>query len=94
MSSAWDGASSGFRHSEATLAFTPEQVAGEGYGNYKQLKPWGTDTVAISVFCKNENGDVFHTYTCYSRRVDMMNGAYHHLDLTQAWIRRHDEYKD
>jgi len=47
-----------------------------------------------------------HTYSCYSRGVDMLNGAYHYLDLTpkgrdeadqpnpQAWVRRHDEYED
>jgi predicted dithiol-disulfide oxidoreductase (DUF899 family) len=47
---------------------------------------------------------VFHTY---SRGVDMLNGAYHYLDLTpkgrdeaaqdpnpQAWVRRHDEYQN
>jgi predicted dithiol-disulfide oxidoreductase (DUF899 family) len=88
-------------------SFTPDQVAGKGYVNYEMAKPWGPDIVAISVFCKNENGDVFHTYSCYSRGVDMLNGAYHYLDLTpkgrdeanqgpnpQAWVRRHDEYKD
>jgi predicted dithiol-disulfide oxidoreductase (DUF899 family) len=88
-------------------SFTPEQVAGEGYVNYEKVKPWGPDVVGISVFYKNENGDLFHTYSCYSRGVDMLNGAYHYLDLTpkgrdeadqrpnpQAWVRRHDEYRD
>jgi predicted dithiol-disulfide oxidoreductase (DUF899 family) len=66
-------------------------------------------TVGISVFYNDEKGDdeakVFHTYWCYSRGVDMLNGAYHYLDLTpkgrdeadqgaQAWVRRHDEYPD
>ena len=49
-------------------------------------------------------GEVFHTYSCYSRGVDMLNGAYHYLDLvpkgrdeddlkfTMAWVRRHDQY--
>jgi predicted dithiol-disulfide oxidoreductase (DUF899 family) len=53
------------------------------------------------------HGSVFHTYSCYARGVDMLNGAYHYLDLTpkgrdeaeqrpypQAWVRRHDEYGD
>ena len=87
------------------FSFTEEQIAQESaYQNYQQSKPWGSETVGISVFFKDEAGQVFHTYSCYSRGVDMMNGAYHYLDLTprgrheddqvQAWVRRHDEYED
>jgi predicted dithiol-disulfide oxidoreductase (DUF899 family) len=85
-------------------SFTPEEVAGTGYFNYTQAKPWGQDIVAISVFYKDEKGKIFHTYSTYSRGVDMMNGAYHYIDLTprgrdeggrtQFWVRRHDEYQD
>ena len=85
-------------------SYTPEEMASEALINYKMAKPrpQGTDDVAISVFSKNLEGDVFHTYSCYARGVDMMNGAYHYLDLTpkgrdeagrnQFWVRRHDEY--
>ncbi len=60
----------------------------------------------ISVFHKNGDGDIFHTYSCYARGLDMLNGAYHYLDLlpkgrdeaglpyTQAWVRHHDKYDD
>jgi uncharacterized protein YndB with AHSA1/START domain len=65
----------------------------------------GAELPGISVFAKDEGDAVFHTYSCYSRGVDMLNGAYHYLDLTpkgrdesgqarQAWLRRHDEYPD
>jgi predicted dithiol-disulfide oxidoreductase (DUF899 family) len=62
------------------------------------------EAVGISVFCTDAAGDVFHTYSCYSRGVDMLNGAYHYLDLVpkgrdedglsyaQAWVRHHDKY--
>jgi predicted dithiol-disulfide oxidoreductase (DUF899 family) len=45
-----------------------------------------------------------HTYSTYARGVDMLNGAYHYLDLVpkgrdegglkygMEWLRRHDEY--
>lgn len=58
----------------------------------------------LSVFARNADGAIFHTYSTYSRGLDMLNGAYHHLDLvpsgrdekglsfTQAWVKRHDEY--
>jgi predicted dithiol-disulfide oxidoreductase (DUF899 family) len=89
-------------------SYTPEEMASEAMINYKKAKPrpQGSDDVAISVFSKGLNGDVFHTYSAYARGVDMMNGAYHYLDLTpkgrdeashdnpQFWVRRHDEYKD
>jgi predicted dithiol-disulfide oxidoreductase (DUF899 family) len=89
------------------VSFTPEQMAeGLAYWNYAKQKPFEAETVGISVFCK-EQGQVFHTYSCYQRGVDMLNGAYHYLDLApkgrneadqkphaQAWVRRHDEYPD
>jgi predicted dithiol-disulfide oxidoreductase (DUF899 family) len=57
----------------------------------------------ISVFLR-DGDQVFHTYSTYSRGLDMLNGAYHFLDLTplgrqedglpwsMAWLRRHDSY--
>jgi predicted dithiol-disulfide oxidoreductase (DUF899 family) len=35
----------------------------------------------ISVFYKDDDGSIFHTYSCYARGLDMMNAAYHWLDL-------------
>ena len=60
----------------------------------------------ISVFHRDEDGDIFHTYSCYARGLDMLNGAYHYLDLlpkgrdeaglpyAQAWVRHHDKYDE
>ncbi len=88
------------------VSFTPEEVAqGEAVYNYGKFKPFGPELPGISVFARDESGAIFHTYSCYARGVDMMNGAYHYLDLTpkgrdesapanQAWVRRHDEYTD
>jgi predicted dithiol-disulfide oxidoreductase (DUF899 family) len=89
------------------VSFTPEEMAnGSGLHNYIRKVPPMDEMVGISVFAKNDAGEIFHTYSAYSRGVDMMNGAYHYLDLvpkgrdeaglsyTQAWVRRHDEYED
>ena len=58
------------------------------------------------MFYRDPGGAVFHTYSCYARGLDMLNGAYHLLDLVpkgrdeanlpshSAWLRRHDEYVD
>ena len=90
------------------VSFTPKQVAnGETIYNYGTGKPYGPDAVGISVFYREHDDAVFHTYSCYSRGADMLNGAYHYLDLAplgrdegdqgqnpQAWVHRHDEYQD
>ncbi|HYA80099.1 MAG TPA: thioredoxin family protein [Methylocystis sp.] len=90
---------------EYHVSFTPEQIAaGKADYNYRVRPKALSDEVGISVFYKNERGEVFHTYSCYSRGVDMLNGAYHYLDLvprgrdedglkfTMEWLRRHDQY--
>ena len=87
------------------VSFTPEQIAaGEAFYNYERRPAKSSEQVGISVFAKDEAGGVFHTYSCYQRGVDMLNGAYHYLDLTpkgrdeddlpftMAWLRRHDQY--
>jgi predicted dithiol-disulfide oxidoreductase (DUF899 family) len=90
------------------VSFTPEQLAKDDpIHNYGSGKLFGPESVGISVFLQDADGAVFHTYSCYSRGVDMLNGAYHYIDLTplgrneggqgknpQAWVRRHDEYQD
>ena len=86
------------------VSFTPEQLAaGEVAYNYATQKAMGAELPGISVFHKQGN-DVFHTYSCYARGLDMMNTAYHYLDLvpkgrdeanlpnTMSWLRRRDEY--
>ena len=59
----------------------------------------------ISVFFRDEAGNIFHTYSCFARGLDMMNAAYHYLDLTPLgrheeglpypmdWLRLRDAYK-
>ena len=88
------------------VSFTPEQQAArKAYYNYAERDIPTSDLVGISVFYRDEGDNVFHTYSTYSRGVDMLNGAYHYLDLTpkgrdeanqgpnpQIWVRRHDEY--
>ena len=57
----------------------------------------------ISVFLK-EGGRIYHTYSAYERGLDMLNVAYHYMDLVpkgrdeggrgQSWVHRRDEYRD
>ena len=69
--------------------------------NYAE-QPIGMDELpGFSVFYKDSAGEIFHTYSCYARGLDMLNGAYHCMDLLpkgrdeeagMSWVRRHDNY--
>jgi predicted dithiol-disulfide oxidoreductase (DUF899 family) len=87
------------------VSFSPEELeAGEVVYNYTSRKTSMSELPGISVFAKDAAGAVFHTYSCYERGLDLMNAAYHYIDLVpkwrdeavlsfpQAWVRRHDEY--
>ena len=86
------------------VSFMPEEIAkGRAYYNYG-IRPIGaSDEQGISVFYKNERGEVPHLFLPW-RGIDMVNGAYHYLDLvpkgrdedgfdfSMEWVRRHDQY--
>jgi predicted dithiol-disulfide oxidoreductase (DUF899 family) len=87
------------------VSFTPEDLAGgRATHNYAVNKMNMSDLPGISVFFKDTDGNVFHTYSCYARGLDMLNTAYHYLDLvpkgrdeaglahTMAWVRLRDQY--
>lgn len=87
------------------VTFVPEEVrSGRRNYNFGTIETPGVEMPGISVFCKDGKGAIFHTYSCYSRGIDMMNNAYHYIDLTPKgrdegggnmhWVRRNDEYKD
>jgi predicted dithiol-disulfide oxidoreductase (DUF899 family) len=88
------------------VTFTEDEVA-KGRIDYN----FGTITVdpryidrelpGISVFRKDEAGEVFHTYSTYARGLDALLGTNHYLDITPEgrnakahpnWPRRRDEY--
>jgi len=95
---------SSFNH-DFGVSFTPDELAaGAIRYNYGQVTNGGSEMPGISVFTKDAEGNVFHTYSCYARGLDMLNGAYHYLDLvpkgrdeeslphTMSWLRLHDDY--
>jgi len=72
--------------------------------NFITQDPLTSEREGVSVFYKHTAGRVFHTYSAYARGIDILNVAYHYLDLVpkgrdeaghefpQFWVRRHDEY--
>lgn len=87
------------------VSFTDEQLQKESmYYNYRDTHFPSSEAPGVSVFFKNEKGNIYHTYSCYARGLDSLNGAYHHMDIVpkgrdeddlpypMAWVRRRDQY--
>jgi predicted dithiol-disulfide oxidoreductase (DUF899 family) len=88
------------------VSFTSEEIEkGEAYYNYEVRKVGIDELSGRSVFYKDANGDVFHTYSSYGRGGDLMLGTYNILDLMPKgrdetgpnqnmtdWVRHHDRY--
>lgn len=88
------------------VSFTKQQLAeGKVTYNYSEMKPPPfEDFPGISCFFKDESGEVFHTYSTYSRGLDIIVGTYMYLDIaplgrnednlkhSMAWVRHHDKY--
>ena len=89
------------------VSFTQEQVDNkEMYYNYGTGGFPVAEAPGISVFYKDEDENVFHTYSSYARGLDMFLGVYHLLDIVpkgrdedalaygMEWVRHHDKYDD
>jgi predicted dithiol-disulfide oxidoreductase (DUF899 family) len=86
-------------------SFTPEEMKkGKMEYNYRETSFPANEAPAVSIFAKDHAGNVYHTYSCYSRGLDNMNVTYQYLDLlpkgrdeddlphSMAWVKRHDQY--
>lgn len=95
--------SSGGTSFNQDFGVSPEPFAPLEY-NYGTAIKNMDELPGISVFAKDAEGSIYHTYSCYSRGLDMLNGAYHFLDLvpkgrgedglphTMSWLKHHDSY--
>jgi predicted dithiol-disulfide oxidoreductase (DUF899 family) len=78
--------------------------SGAAYYNYGTGRKVNEDMPGVSVFYKDHNGDIYHTYSTYSRGIDLLNTAYNYIDLVPkgrdegerilSWVRRRDQYED
>jgi predicted dithiol-disulfide oxidoreductase (DUF899 family) len=87
------------------VSFTARELeAHRAFYNYAWQDPGVGEREGVSVFFKDDKGNVFHTYSAYARGIDIFNTDYNLLDLTPRgrdegdrgpyWVRRHDEYQD
>jgi predicted dithiol-disulfide oxidoreductase (DUF899 family) len=86
------------------VSFTSEEIAAnKALYNFSVQDPEASEREGVSVFYKDADARVFHTYSAYARGIDMLNVDYHYLDLVPKgrdeggrgpyWVRRHDEYR-
>jgi predicted dithiol-disulfide oxidoreductase (DUF899 family) len=83
-----------------------ERVNGKVPYNYGFSAFEKDEAPGLSVFYKEKDGDIFHTYSTYARGLETLLGTYNFLDLApkgrdeeglpfgMAWVRHHDRYED
>jgi len=101
----WLSSGGGEFNYDYNVSFRPEDLAGgKAVYNYAPSETQMADLPGISVFFKDDSGTVFHTYSAYSRGIDMLNTAHNYLDLvpkgrdedalsfSMAWVDFRDRY--
>lgn len=64
------------------VSFTPADIAaGRAYYNYQHTSRVLEDLSGDSVFFRDETGQIFHTYSTFSRGGEEFLGAYRYLDV-------------
>jgi predicted dithiol-disulfide oxidoreductase (DUF899 family) len=88
-------------------SFAPEQIAkGNVEYNFDLVEFPSGEAPGISVFYKDKDGNIFHTYSAHARGSENTINTYNYLDLvpkgrdedglpfTMSWLRHHDRYED
>ena len=101
----WYSSAPGDFNYDFGVSATPEQRrGGGGEYNFRRVDEPAEESPGLSVFAIGDRGEIFHTYSTYSRGLDQVNSGYQLLDLlpkgrdekdlpwSMAWVRRHDSY--
>lgn len=88
-------------------SFTKEELAkGKVNYNFDMVEFPSAEAPGTSVFYKDKDGTIFHTYSAYARGTENVVNTYNYLDLvpkgrdedglpfTMSWVRHHDRYAD
>jgi predicted dithiol-disulfide oxidoreductase (DUF899 family) len=88
------------------VTFTAEEVKEKSTNYNFEFKPFPvTEAPGISVFAKDDAGQVYHTYSAYARGLERFMGVYDLLDIVpkgrdegshankMQWVRHHDRYE-
>lgn len=95
---------SSFNYDFAVSFGEAERAAGELVYNYAPFAGKNDDMPGFSIFKKDADGRVFHTYSTFGRGIEVANATYQLLDMVpkgrdeqglpydMAWVRHHDAY--
>jgi predicted dithiol-disulfide oxidoreductase (DUF899 family) len=88
------------------VSFTKEERdKGAVKYNYTEMNFPSEEGPGLSVFQKDADGQIYHTYSAFARGLDILVGTYNVLDLvpkgrdeeglahSMAWVRHHDKYE-
>lgn len=88
------------------VSFRPEEMeAGKATYNYREMNPPMTDLSGHSIFYRDEDSDIFHTYSAFGRGAEEVLTTYMYLDMMplgrnegsakmSGWVRPHDKYAE
>lgn len=100
----WVSSGDGAFNYDFGVSFTGEdRDAGRALYNYGLTRVQrSADMFGLSVFVKDADGAIFHSYSTYHRGTELLMGAMNWLDLTpkgrnetggtMSWVRLHDQY--
>jgi predicted dithiol-disulfide oxidoreductase (DUF899 family) len=81
-----------------------ELKRGQGFYNYRTIDPGIDELPGQSVFCRDDDGTIYHTFSSYARGGEELIGAFNFLDMVpkgrnepdsiMQWVRHHDRYDD
>ena len=81
-----------------------ELKRGEAFYNYRTIDPGIDELPGQSVFYRDDDGTIYHTYSSYARGGEELIGAFNFLDMVpkgrnepdsiMQWVRHHDRYED
>jgi predicted dithiol-disulfide oxidoreductase (DUF899 family) len=87
------------------VSFDPDRSPDERvYYNYRETTFPSSEAPGISVFFKDKDGAIYHTYSAFARGLEDFNGTYRLLDATpkgrdedalsypMEWVQRRDQY--
>lgn len=87
------------------VSFDADDLAnGKVYYNFGTGTFPSTEAPGLSVFYKDDDGAIYHTYSTYARGLDIFMGTYNFLDMVpngrgedndpypMAWVRLRDQY--
>jgi predicted dithiol-disulfide oxidoreductase (DUF899 family) len=100
----WVSSQNNSFNADYRVTLAPEADGKSDY-NYGSMRASG-EMPGISVFRRDPDGRIFHTYSCYGRGLDAVNAGYQLLDLVpkgrdeagqkphaMAWLRHRDAYE-